>query len=148
MIDNSLIYVSVITRHTGHWSMFQAFQNAAGYAMKKGYRCMLAPHVGDSLVSRARNNCLADFLQTDAGWFFTLDDDIAIPQETFPKLVECNLPIVGNPYLVPLIPDYPWAKIFQASDTLLIKSCTATAQGHDPFTRGILFFPEDQWSDG
>lgn len=98
VIDNSLIYVSVITRHHGDWAMFNAFQAAAGYAMSKGYKCMLAPHVGDSLVSRARNNALADFLETNAGWFFTLDDDIAMPQETLVKLIECNLPIVGGLY--------------------------------------------------
>jgi hypothetical protein len=55
--------------------MFNAFQAAAGFAAQHGYRCMLAPHVGDSLVSRARNNSYADFLDSEAGWFFTLDEE-------------------------------------------------------------------------
>lgn len=98
MIRNDLIYVNVITRHTGHWAMFNAFQGAAGYASQHGYKCMLAPHVGDSLVSRARNNSMSDFLDSDAGWFFTLDDDVAIPHNTLVDLITANKDMIGGIY--------------------------------------------------
>ena len=98
MVRNDLVYVNVITRHTGHWAMFNAFQGAAGHASKAGIRCMLAPHVGDSLVSRARNNSMADFLESDAGWFFTLDDDVAIPTHAITELINANKDCIGGMY--------------------------------------------------
>lgn len=94
----SKIYVSVISRHEGHWAMFTAFQNAAGYAIQKGHQPMLAPHVGDSLVSRARNDCLAEFLKSDADYLFTLDDDIAMPATALVDLVEADKDIIGGFY--------------------------------------------------
>lgn len=92
------IYVSVISRHEGHWAMFTSFQNAAAAAIMKGHQPMLAPHVGDSLVSRARNNCLAAFLQSDADYLFTLDDDIAMPPNTLVDLIEADKDIIGGFY--------------------------------------------------
>lgn len=106
IIKNDLIYVNVITRHTGHWAMFNAFQGAAGFASQHGYRCMLAPHVGDSLVSRARNNSMADFLDSEAGWMFTLDDDIAIPAHTLVQLVNANKDCIGGMYRLKKAVDY------------------------------------------
>lgn len=98
-IDHKLIYVNVISRNLGHWAMFTAFQQAASYASLHGYRVMLSPHVGDSLVCRARNTALQDFLdRTNAGWYFTLDDDIAIPPDCFVKLVEADKDIIGGFY--------------------------------------------------
>lgn len=98
MVRNDLVYVNVITRHTGHWAMFNAFQGAAGHASQAGFKCMLAPHVGDSLVSRARNNSMADFLESDAGWFFTLDDDVALPAHAITALINANKDCIGGMY--------------------------------------------------
>jgi len=92
------IYVSIISRHQGHWAMFTAFQNAAAVAIQAGYAPMLAPYVGDSLVSRARNNALGHFLKTDADYFFILDDDIAIPPHTLTTLIEANKDMIGGFY--------------------------------------------------
>ena len=92
------IYTSVISRHQGHWAMFTAFQQAAGYALQHGYRPLLAPHVGDSLVSRARNNCIGQFLESDAEYLFTLDDDIALPEHALVTLADAGKEMIGGFY--------------------------------------------------
>ena len=117
--DMEKIYTSVISRHDAHWGMFTAFQGAASYAIQKGYVPVLAPHVGDSLVSRARNNCLAKFLQTDCEWFFTLDDDIAIPPDTFVKLIEADKNMIGGFYRLKKSP--PSDKEWQLGEMLAFR---------------------------
>jgi hypothetical protein len=92
------IYVNVISRHQGHWAMFSAFQRAASIAQQAGHICYLAPRVGDSLVCRARNASMADFLETDCDYFFTLDDDIALPDEAFTKLIDAGKDYIGGLY--------------------------------------------------
>lgn len=92
------IYINVISRHDGHWGMFTQFQRAAYFAASKGHECVISPHVGDSLVCRARQSSLADFLQTDFDYYFTLDDDIALPDETFVKLIEADKDFIGGLY--------------------------------------------------
>jgi len=99
------IFVSVISRHDGSWAMYTAFQNAASYAIQKGYAPILAPHIGDSLVSRARNHALAKFLRTDADYLFTLDDDIAMPPDTFVKLIEADKDMIGGFYRLKKSPE-------------------------------------------
>jgi len=103
------IFLSVITRHTGHWPMFNSVQMAAGEAHSKGYKVGIYPHVGDSLVSRARNTSLMKFINSDYDYYFTLDDDIGIPSNTLWKLADYNLPLVGGMYRLkqPVTKDTP-----------------------------------------
>lgn len=92
------IYTSVISRHQGHWAMFSAFQTAAAVASHAGHIPMLAPHVGDSLCCRARQNALAHFLKSDADYLFTLDDDVAIPENALVDLINADKDIIGGFY--------------------------------------------------
>jgi len=78
--------------------MFTSFQVAASNATQAGIMPMLAPHVGDSLVSRARNNVISHFLKTDADYLFTVDDDIGIPHDSIIKLIEADKDIIGGFY--------------------------------------------------
>jgi hypothetical protein len=78
--------------------MFSAFQRAAAFAQQAGHICYLAPHVGDSLVCRARQTSLANFLESDCDYYFTLDDDIALPDLAFQKLVDANKDFIGGLY--------------------------------------------------
>lgn len=92
------IYVNVISRHQGHWAMFTAFQRAAAFAHMAGHECIIAPRVGDSLVCRSRQASLADFLKSDCEYYFTLDDDIALPDMAFIKLIEADKDFIGGLY--------------------------------------------------
>jgi hypothetical protein len=94
------IYVGVASRNLAFWGMYLAFQNAAGYALKHGYKCYLAPIVGDSLISRARNEMLAAFLNDDlkCEYFFSLDDDIELPPTALVDLINSDKDIVGGLY--------------------------------------------------
>ena len=58
----------------------------------------LAPLVGDSLVSRARNTAISEFLKTDCDYLFTLDDDISLPEEALVKLVDADKNLIGGFY--------------------------------------------------
>jgi len=93
------IYCSVISRNLAFWNMYMSLQVAANYlGQSKGMMLQLAPLVGDSLVSRARNTALANFLKTDCDYMFTLDDDISLPSEALVKLVEADKDIIGGFY--------------------------------------------------
>jgi hypothetical protein len=81
------------------WNMYLSLQAATNCLMTElGMYVKLSPHVGDSLVSRARNNCLADFLQSDSQYFLTLDDDISLPERGMVQLIEADKDMVGGIY--------------------------------------------------
>lgn len=93
------IFISVVSRNTAYWHMFNHFQVAANkVGSEMGIMCQLSPHIGDSLVSRARNTCLQNFIESDCDWLFTLDDDIQLPEEALTKLVSANKNLVGGIY--------------------------------------------------
>jgi glycosyltransferase involved in cell wall biosynthesis len=93
------IYCSVISRNLAFWNMYMSLQVAATYLGKeKQMMLQLAPLVGDSLVSRARNTALANFLESDCDYMFTLDDDISLPPEALVKLVDADKDIIGGFY--------------------------------------------------
>lgn len=93
------IYCSIISRNLAFWNMYMSLQVAASELGKsKQMVIQLAPLVGDSLVSRARNTALANFLETDCDWLFTLDDDISLPAKALTKLVDADKDIIGGFY--------------------------------------------------
>ena len=98
--NNKEIYIGIISRHEGHWGMYTGFQAAAiDVAQKYKIRCLLAPHIGDSLLCRARNEVLYKFLfQSQSDYLFTLDDDIALPPYAFTKLIEADTDMIGGIY--------------------------------------------------
>lgn len=65
---------------------------------KNGITVTLAPRVGESLICRARNNSVADFINKDHDYLFTLDDDIDPPLDTLISLIKCDKDIVGGFY--------------------------------------------------
>uniref|UniRef100_A0A6M3IG34 Putative methyltransferase n=1 Tax=viral metagenome TaxID=1070528 RepID=A0A6M3IG34_9ZZZZ len=60
--------------------------------------------IGDSMISRVRNNQISDFVNnSQAEWFMTIDSDIYIHQRTaqdnvFDRLLAHNLGVVGGLY--------------------------------------------------
>jgi hypothetical protein len=101
MMNNKIetVYCSIISRNLAFWNMYMSLQVAATtLGQQLGIRLQLAPLVGDSLVSRARNTALANFLESDAEWYFTLDDDISLPADGLVKLIEADKDIIGGFY--------------------------------------------------
>lgn len=58
----------------------------------------IAPMVGDSLVSRARNRLAAKFLQTDATHLLFLDTDLIFSSEQIARLLSHEIPFVIGLY--------------------------------------------------
>jgi hypothetical protein len=54
--------------------------------------------LGDSLVSRARNNLTHEFLKTDCDYLLQIDSDIVFNQEQIKRIISHELPIVGGIY--------------------------------------------------
>ena len=67
-------------------------------AQRNGIVISIEPHVGDSLICRARQEMTWKFLQTDCTHFMQLDDDIQLMSDAILKLVKADKPIVGGAY--------------------------------------------------
>ena len=67
-------------------------------ASKAGIELVIEPHIGDSLICRARQEMTWKFLQTDCTHFMQIDDDVQLPDDGIVKLVKANKPIVGGTY--------------------------------------------------
>jgi len=96
---DKVVYMGIVSRNLAHWGMFTATQQATNHIQQTlGMRVMLAPFVGDSLVSRARNEAFAAFLYSKCKYFLFVDDDIAIPVDGITKLVQAEKDIIGGLY--------------------------------------------------
>lgn len=78
--------------------MSLSIQAAMGAASRKGLNCAMPPRVGDSLISRARQNELVPFMQRNFDYLFSLDDDVDIPENTLVKLIENDKDICAGLY--------------------------------------------------
>jgi hypothetical protein len=56
--------------------------------------------MGDSLVSRARNNLTHDFLKSNCDYMLQIDSDIVFTNEQIKRLASHELPIVGGLYAI------------------------------------------------
>ncbi len=56
--------------------------------------------MGDSLVSRARNNLTHDFLKSNCDYMLQIDSDIVFTNEQIKRLASHKLPIVGGLYAI------------------------------------------------
>lgn len=54
--------------------------------------------IGDSLVSRARNNLTHEFLKTDCEYFLQVDSDIVFKHEDIERILSHKLKIIGGIY--------------------------------------------------
>lgn len=75
-----------------------SLQKAMQYAAKHKITSSLVPRVGESLICRARQNTLVDYMGREFDYLFTVDDDIEIPIDCIVKLVESGKDIIGGFY--------------------------------------------------
>lgn len=92
------VYIGVSAYDRPEWGAEIKLQQTIQYCRSHGITTKLRPRVGDGLVSRSRNNVLADYLETDYDYLFTWDDDLEIPEYTIAKLVENDRDICGGFY--------------------------------------------------
>jgi hypothetical protein len=93
------VYIGVCSLRSPKWKFVISIQRAIAEAAQKGITTMLVPHLGDSLISRARNDAMADFLQEDDyEYLLTLDDDINVPRDAIVNLVDRGQDIVSGFY--------------------------------------------------
>jgi hypothetical protein len=95
-----LVHISVPSRSKGFWQTYTALLTAIGYAGQNGILCTLSPHVGSSLICRARQNTTYEFLfdNPNADYFFQVDDDVQLPRDGIVKLINAKKNVVGGMY--------------------------------------------------
>jgi hypothetical protein len=69
-------------------------------AIGKKVVSQVAFKMGDSLVSRARNNLTHDFLKSDCEYMLQIDSDIVFTNDHIKRLASHDLPIVGGLYAI------------------------------------------------
>jgi hypothetical protein len=95
------VYVSCPSNRQPEWAMILSLQGAMADAARHHVTCVFPqgyPAIGDSLISRARNNALVPLRQRRCDFLFTMDDDVDIPVNTIWRLVEDNKDIVAGAY--------------------------------------------------
>ncbi len=92
------VLVNVCSRRAPEWGMILTLQNAMQYASRHNISTRLSPRVGESLICRARNNSLVEYIGTDCDYLMTKDDDIEIPLTGIVKLIEADKDIIGGFY--------------------------------------------------
>lgn len=94
------VYISIPSRTKGFWSTYMHLLQAVSYAVPNGIQCLIDPHVGSSLICRARTNMTHQFLfdHPEYDFFLQLDDDVAIPQRAIVDMVNSGVDVVGGVY--------------------------------------------------
>ena len=75
--------------------MLSLLKTVAHYA---GSDCMVYPHVGDSLINRARNSITRQFLMSDATHLLMIDSDLVFSNQQIEEIWKHDLDIVGGTY--------------------------------------------------
>lgn len=76
----------------------QCLMDEYAMALKRDWRFNTVFHIGNSLITRARNSLVAHFLTTDATDLFFLDSDLAWERGALCRLVERPEPFVCGLY--------------------------------------------------
>jgi hypothetical protein len=92
------VYINTCSRRAPEWGMILKLQMAMQHASKHKITARFAPRVGESLICRARNNSLIDFMESDCDFLFTIDDDIELPLNAIVKLVKNDKDICAGFY--------------------------------------------------
>lgn len=70
-------------------------QLSAGY---NGSDCIIYPHIGDSLITRARNSITRQFLATDCTHLLFIDSDLVFSNHHVERILKHKEDIVGGAY--------------------------------------------------
>jgi len=96
--EKKKIFISCCSNRDPDWATVLSIEDAMRDAAKNGYDTVFPPQVGDSLIDRARNNDLINFMQKGADLLFSIDDDVSIPPDTISRLAKADKDIVAGIY--------------------------------------------------
>ncbi|MCK4857736.1 MAG: hypothetical protein KAT58_07205 [candidate division Zixibacteria bacterium] len=92
------VFVSCCSKNKPEWNMALSLQDAMSYAAKHGITTTFKPRIGESLICRARQNDIPEFMQRNFDYLFSVDDDVVLPQNTIQRLVAHDKDIVAGVY--------------------------------------------------
>ena len=96
------IYISCCSNRDPKWGMVLVTEDAMRHAAKHGLSSVLRPRLGESLICRARQNDLVEFMRTNSDLLFSIDDDVVPPVDVLVKLAEADKDIVAGIYRLKL----------------------------------------------
>lgn len=92
------IFISCCSNRNPEWGMLLSLQEAIRHTAKAGHTIIFKPRLEESLICRARQNDLVEFMQRGCDYLFSVDDDVFLPQDAIIRLVEANKDIVAGIY--------------------------------------------------
>lgn len=88
-----------------HWETTHSIINEMMVASNLGFKIKLVIHPGNSIIQRARNLLLMQFLETDCTHIMFIDSDVAWEMGKVCHLARANVEIVGGAYPVKREPE-------------------------------------------
>jgi hypothetical protein len=87
----------------------------------RGWEARVDYHVGDAMISRARNAMAARFLASPADALLMVDSDILFPSHAVWQLLQWNVPVVGF-NCRHRVPEVRWASLAESADETLSRA--------------------------
>jgi hypothetical protein len=92
------VLISCCSNRNPEWATVLSIQDAMRDVAKNGCDVTFKPRVGESLICRARQNDLVEFMQRGFDYLFSIDDDVSIAPDTITKLVKNDKDVVAGVY--------------------------------------------------
>lgn len=92
------VLVACCSNRNPEWPTVLAIQDAMRHAAGSGADLTFKPRVGESLICRARQNDLVEFMQRGFDALVWVDDDVVIPRTAFSELLKADKDIVAGVY--------------------------------------------------
>lgn len=92
------IFVSCCSNRNPEWATVLSLQDAIRATAKKGNDLVFRPRMGESLICRARQNDLVEFMQKGCDYLFSVDDDVIITPHTISDLLEIDKDVSAGIY--------------------------------------------------
>jgi len=97
-IKKGKIFISCCSNRNPEWGTALSIQDSMRVAAKAGWTSVFRPRAGESLICRARQNDLVEFMQNGADFLFSVDDDVLLPPDVLEILAGVNKDVVGGVY--------------------------------------------------
>jgi hypothetical protein len=92
------VLVACCSNRNPEWPTVLAIQDAMRHTAKNGADLVFKPRVGESLICRARQNDLVEFIQRGFDAIVWFDDDVVIPNTAISDLLQADRDIVAGVY--------------------------------------------------
>jgi len=96
--EKKKILISCCSNRNPEWPTVLSIEDAMREVAKNGFDVTFKPRVGESLICRARQNDLVEFMQRNFDYLFSVDDDVSIPPDTIARLVKSDKDIIAGVY--------------------------------------------------